>query len=370
MSWSGLASNQMVTFTDAQTSGFTLNPGQSAVTSNECMTKLQALTKYNLSEGEMDIYSNNQLVPKGVWFNGGAITRFIVSRYLVQGTGLKGFYEIANAVDCVRIDEIFFVLPDPYVLFYKGCSNSTANTSGVTGRRYRIWLDSTSNPTRTLNIYSNLRGLIYQTTVPAGNTSSAVLDNFELLQDEIILVDAYFTYPLTLTNSCTAPILSITDINSTQLQLNWSGGTLIPSSGWRVQFTTNLSNWQTLLPLPAEGATSYIVNKPSLYGYYRIAGTPCSPQVIYSNLITYQEPPSIIYTQIFGWYSNPCSGQITIYQGNDNYYYSDTSGTLFNGTVYIPIGPNDVFSYDWSEQLIVNGVFEDNFIIQSGCTPS
>ena len=67
MSWSGLASNQMVTFTNAQTSPFTLNAGQSAVTSNECMTKLQALTKYNLDASAMSAYANNQLVPKSVW---------------------------------------------------------------------------------------------------------------------------------------------------------------------------------------------------------------------------------------------------------------------------------------------------------------
>jgi hypothetical protein len=76
------------------------------------------------------------------------------------------------------------------------------------------------------------------------------------------------------------------------------------------------------------------------------------------------------YTQVFGWYTGPCGPQITIYQGSNGLYYSNTSGTIFNGTVYIPIGFNDMWSYDWSEQLIVNGNFEDNFIIQSGCTPS
>jgi hypothetical protein len=80
--------------------------------------------------------------------------------------------------------------------------------------------------------------------------------------------------------------------------------------------------------------------------------------------------PSITYTQIFGWYTSPCGPQITIYEGSNGLYYSDTSGTLFNGTVYIFIGPNDVFSYDWSEQPIVNGVFDTNTIVQSGCQPS
>lgn len=57
----------MVTFTNAATGGFTLNAGQSNVTSNECMTKTQALTKYNLSASAMSSYASNQLVPKSGW---------------------------------------------------------------------------------------------------------------------------------------------------------------------------------------------------------------------------------------------------------------------------------------------------------------
>ena len=67
MSWSGLASNQMVTFTNAQGGGFTLNPGQSNVTSNQCMTKNDALTKYSLDASAMSAYANNELVPKSTW---------------------------------------------------------------------------------------------------------------------------------------------------------------------------------------------------------------------------------------------------------------------------------------------------------------
>jgi hypothetical protein len=81
MSWSGLASNQMVTFTDAQTSPFTLNSGQSSVTSNECMTKSQALTKYNLDASAMSAYANNQLVPKSVWVSGVTYTQIFGWKY-------------------------------------------------------------------------------------------------------------------------------------------------------------------------------------------------------------------------------------------------------------------------------------------------
>jgi hypothetical protein len=61
MPWNDLASNQMVSFTDAQTSGFTLKSGQSHVTSNQCMTRLDIVTKYNVS---ISGYADNQLVPK------------------------------------------------------------------------------------------------------------------------------------------------------------------------------------------------------------------------------------------------------------------------------------------------------------------
>jgi hypothetical protein len=63
MPWNDLASNQMVSYTDAQTSPFILKPGQSSVTSNQCMTRLDIVTKYNVQSGLPD----NQLVPKSAW---------------------------------------------------------------------------------------------------------------------------------------------------------------------------------------------------------------------------------------------------------------------------------------------------------------
>lgn len=67
MSWSGLSNNQMVSFNDVQTSSFTLKSGQSVSNSNQCMTKLDALTKYNLNSASMSTYTDLQLVPKSVW---------------------------------------------------------------------------------------------------------------------------------------------------------------------------------------------------------------------------------------------------------------------------------------------------------------
>lgn len=70
MAWADLASNQMVSFTDAQTSGFSLQSGQSHVTSNQCMTKAEALAKYVLNSSYMSSYADLQLVPKSTWVAG------------------------------------------------------------------------------------------------------------------------------------------------------------------------------------------------------------------------------------------------------------------------------------------------------------
>jgi uncharacterized protein (TIGR02145 family) len=67
MAWNDLLANQMVSFTDAQGSGFDLKSGQSAVTSDKIMTKSDILTKYDIASDNFDTYANNQLVPKNSW---------------------------------------------------------------------------------------------------------------------------------------------------------------------------------------------------------------------------------------------------------------------------------------------------------------
>lgn len=65
--WANLASNQMVSFTDAQGSGFSLKASQSHVTSEQCMTKAEVLAKYDVHANSFDNYTDSQLVPKGAW---------------------------------------------------------------------------------------------------------------------------------------------------------------------------------------------------------------------------------------------------------------------------------------------------------------
>lgn len=76
MPWNNLANNQMVSYTDAQGGGFTLKPGQSAVTSNQMMDKTAALAKYNLNVPSMSTYGALQLVPKSAWVIAGTFAIF------------------------------------------------------------------------------------------------------------------------------------------------------------------------------------------------------------------------------------------------------------------------------------------------------
>ena len=75
------ASNQMVTFTQAQSLGFALKSGQSHVTSNQCMTKSDALAKYNVDADAMSSYASNQLVPRSVWVSGIVGIPYLADKY-------------------------------------------------------------------------------------------------------------------------------------------------------------------------------------------------------------------------------------------------------------------------------------------------
>lgn len=67
MAWNDLTDTQMVSYADAQTSGFPLKSGQTNPGTNQCMTKSDALTKYVINASSMSSYANSQLVPKSLW---------------------------------------------------------------------------------------------------------------------------------------------------------------------------------------------------------------------------------------------------------------------------------------------------------------
>lgn len=66
MAWSSLSSNQAVSYIDAQTSGATLKAGQTNPGTNQCMTRLDVVTKYNVNVNIL-LCADNQLAVKGLW---------------------------------------------------------------------------------------------------------------------------------------------------------------------------------------------------------------------------------------------------------------------------------------------------------------
>lgn len=133
----GQASNQMVTFTAAQSLGFSLNAGQSAVTSNQCMTKNDALTKYNLSASAMSAYASNQLVPRSVWVSG--VPYIIYTRTIGFTTSIEACSHFAdwagNAYMQISTGRFFAdaALTKPFngnykwFLFYDSATGNTSN---------------------------------------------------------------------------------------------------------------------------------------------------------------------------------------------------------------------------------------------------
>jgi hypothetical protein len=90
----GQASNEMVSFTQASSLGFALQAGQSHVTSNKCMTKSEALSKYSLSSASMSGFASNQLVPRSAWVSGATAYAFIFGN--VGATSSSGVCALGN----------------------------------------------------------------------------------------------------------------------------------------------------------------------------------------------------------------------------------------------------------------------------------
>lgn len=139
MAWSNVAADQMVSFTDAQTGGFTLNSGQSSVTSNQCMTKSDAFTKYSLTAtASTNALASNQLMRKDYWVSGAVcyvladIGRDPDSSYIACENANFGSYILvsANAPSLLGA-----------TLLYNRCPPSAAATAGwySDGARARQW---------------------------------------------------------------------------------------------------------------------------------------------------------------------------------------------------------------------------------------
>lgn len=135
----GQASNEMVSYTQAQSLGFTLKAGQTHVTSNQCMTKSEALAKYNLSTSAMASYTDNQLVSRSAWIT--AVVSYIyfgdMTGYSTRNTAC------ANATNHSLYYSASSFVQSGMVLYYD--SNLTLPFNG-NGQYYSIYPDYEFSP--------------------------------------------------------------------------------------------------------------------------------------------------------------------------------------------------------------------------------
>jgi hypothetical protein len=116
MAWGDLAINQMVSYADAQTSGFSLNPGQTNPGTLQCMTKNDAFTKYNLStNSNTDALASNQLMQKSFW-QGPSVSYSYFLGINWDGSGYDySDYSNGNCVSNNSYSMYYGPSPTPYV---------------------------------------------------------------------------------------------------------------------------------------------------------------------------------------------------------------------------------------------------------------
>lgn len=109
--------NQMISYTQATTANFRLNPNRTHVYSNRLMTKADILDIYNVRESLMNSYTDKQLVPFGAINNNTMSYKIYIS---------SGAY-FSSAVACTVSQEGEF----PLIAVYTASSNSIAKNNRV-----------------------------------------------------------------------------------------------------------------------------------------------------------------------------------------------------------------------------------------------
>lgn len=332
----GQASNQMVTFTQAQSLGFGLNPGQSSVNSTECLTKAQALAKYNLDANAMSAYASNQLVPRSVWVTGGDITLPVGADANVDFNSIR---------------------TNTATITWSGATDNV----GVTG--YKIFMNSSLLATVGLiNSYalsglSALTGysLAVRAIDAAGNTSTSGMQ---------VGFTTAINPPTNLNNSVS---------NSNSVYLWWtqstgpfpSGGTatnqyVYVNGNLHATIAGNVNNY-TVTGLAASTTYNFMVRAAGINGS---SGSFSND----SNTTSGTTFASLTYNQNFYYKTDSCNSS-QLYDGSDgNLYWYNNGYELYTGSVYSYVGPsNDVYNwYDWDLTYYQNGVYS----FSSGTTPS
>ena len=146
MAFSDLASNQMVSFTDAASGGFVLKPGKSHITSNQMVNKAAALDLYYLDLVVLSFYDNGELIPKIDWVN--PIEYFLVANNweyensqpsvcaLTIDAGYAPLYT-TNENGIVEVGDILYILIENVYQPYMG--NDDDYVSYIQGG-VRVWL--------------------------------------------------------------------------------------------------------------------------------------------------------------------------------------------------------------------------------------
>jgi hypothetical protein len=324
----GQASNQMVTFTQAQSLGFALNAGQSSVNSNECLTKAQALAKYNLNAGSMSAYASNQLVPRSVWATGGDITLPLGADANVDWNSIR---------------------TNTATITWSGASDNV----GVTG--YKIFMNgSLLANVGLINSYaltglSALTGysLAVRAIDAAGNTSTSGMQ---------VGFTTAINPPTNLNNSVS---------NSSSVYLWWTPSTgPFPSGGTATnQYVYLNGNLHATIPGNVNNYTVTGLAASTTYNFMvRAAGINGSSGSFSndSNTTSGTTFADITYEPNYYYKTNPCFSQ-QLYDGSDGKLYWYNNGyELYAGYVYSYVGPSqDVYNwFDWEVRYLYEGVFE------------
>jgi hypothetical protein len=319
MAWNDLASNQIPTFTDLQTSGFTLNAGQSAVTSNECLTKTEALAKYNLSTSLMSSYASNQLVPKSNYASGSVnsyafeLERYGYSTALESCSGTNSTVTWYSSVSYLAIGQ---------TLYFEAALINPRNGGNQWHKDY------VNN--RTCKIDTN--GIIIDIQSCPGNA---------------------FTFG-TIGSSTSSGACSVANTGLTlySSSTSLSIGTVLYSD----LYLTNLFIPGEDVAFYHSGSNAYFINP---YDGVISSITACVPENTREQILNqYNDPCGILITDL--WYDFV----------SDLYYTSETGSTLYSGGGYVYVGPDPSFGHVWSEYAYTSGV--QTFIgdINSTCSPS
>ena len=178
MAWSNLSGSQMVSFTDAQTSGFALKQGQSHATSPQCMTKSEILAKYTLDIGTTygNPYASNQLVPVVDWIPKGTGYCPTVSDLSSVTTSYSGYQGYGTWT---------------FTFTYIGTQTTTA-TLWYRTRRDNVYTPNQAYPPHRLTT-EFIPGQTYTVTAGYAESPTVYLD-FELFECSQTIIAPYVYY--------------------------------------------------------------------------------------------------------------------------------------------------------------------------------